>query len=132
MLGAALRHRFETGADLHALDSIDSHHRVRNVRIQLVVQRLAPADRHVARHHIDARAAGIAVLAQLIHIRFHLVDHAGIRRKKRIVRHVFPGLERDRQRAELAHAAGKRGAVLLQQPLLGDGCSADHGRRQAC
>ena len=45
---AALRDRREAGADLDALDRVDAHHRVRDVGVELVVERLAEADRHAA------------------------------------------------------------------------------------
>ena len=60
MLGAFLRDRREACADFDALDGVDAHHRVRDIGVELVIDRFAPADRHARRHHFDARAARIA------------------------------------------------------------------------
>ncbi|TXH58149.1 MAG: chorismate synthase, partial [Burkholderiaceae bacterium] len=68
VLRAALRDAGEAGADLHALDRVDAHHRVGDVGIEPVIHRLAPAHRHVRCHHVDARAARITRLAQFIHV----------------------------------------------------------------
>jgi hypothetical protein len=55
-------HDAEAVADLHALDGVDAHHRVGDVGVELVVQRLAQAHRHAVGAHLDARAAGVAAL----------------------------------------------------------------------
>ena len=46
---AAQRRRGEAGADLHALDRVDRHHRLGEVGIELVVDRLAQPRRHAAK-----------------------------------------------------------------------------------
>ena len=50
----------EAGADLHALDRVDAHHRVRDVGIEPVEHRLAESRRHAGRDHVHARADRIA------------------------------------------------------------------------
>ena len=133
VLRALLHDRMETRADLHALDGIDAHHGVGDVGVQLVVQRLAEADRDVLRHHVDARADRIAGAAQFVHRRFHARDQVGIgrRREERVGAHVLPALERHFDVAQLAHAAQEFGAEFLAHPLLRDGAGADDGRGQA-
>ena len=49
VLGAALLHGLETGADLHALDRVDAHHGAREIGIQALEHRLAEARRHALR-----------------------------------------------------------------------------------
>ena len=60
--------RWRSRRDLDALDRVDAHHRVGDVGVELVEQRLAQAHRHVARRHEEARAAAVAGLAQLVHV----------------------------------------------------------------
>ncbi|KAF1858516.1 hypothetical protein Lal_00015033 [Lupinus albus] len=128
-----LRHRMEAGADFDALHGIDAHHGVGDVRVELVVDRLAEAHRHVRRHDVDAGADGIAGAAQVIHRRFHARDQAGVgrRREERVIVHVFKILERHGNVAQLAHAAQELRAELLAHPFFGDGAGADDRRRQA-
>ena len=42
-------HAGKAGADFHALHGVDAHHRVGDVGVELVEQRLAQADRDAAR-----------------------------------------------------------------------------------
>ena len=49
VLAASLRDAREARADLHALDGIDAHHRLREIGVEPAVDGLAPADRHAAR-----------------------------------------------------------------------------------
>src|SRR2546422_5346580 len=46
VLGAFLLDRGEAGADLHAFDGVDAHHRRSDVGVEPAVDRLAPADRN--------------------------------------------------------------------------------------
>ena len=48
VLGAFLRDGREARADLDALDRVDAHHVVREIGVELVVHRLAPAHRHAS------------------------------------------------------------------------------------
>src|SRR6266568_4634701 len=60
VLRALLFNCSKTGADLDTFHGVDAHHRRSDVRVEPAVDRLAPADRHCARHHVHARPAGIA------------------------------------------------------------------------
>ncbi|ABA48712.1 hypothetical protein BURPS1710b_1866 [Burkholderia pseudomallei 1710b] len=126
----ALRDARETRADLDALHRVDPHHRVRDVGVEPVEQRLAPADRHARRDDIDARADRIAVLAQRVHVALELRHDVGVRREERVLAHVRPVDERDLDFAERAHVAAHLDAEALAQPLLRDRAGADDGRRQ--
>ena len=130
MHGAALGHAGKAGANLHALHGVQAHHGVGDVGVELVEQGLAQPHRHARGLHADACAARVAGLAQRIHVVLVLRD-IGHWRKKRIVAHMLPALERDGQLAELRHAGAKLGAVLLGQPLLGHGTRGHRGRCQA-
>ena len=70
MHAAALGDAGKTGANLHTLNGIDAHHGVGDVGVQLVIQRLAQAHGHAGGTYTDACAAGVAGLAQRIHIVF--------------------------------------------------------------
>ena len=118
VLGALLLDRAKPRADLHALDRVDAHHRVGDVRIQLVVDRFAPAHRHALRHRGNARAAGIAGLAQPVHERLQFGHAVRVRRKKRVGPNRIPALERDTVRAELRHVAADLDAMALAQPFF--------------
>ena len=131
MLAAALRHAAKAGADLDALDRVDAHHRVGDVGVELVVERLAQPDRHLPRDHLNARAAGIAGLAQHVHVRFEPRHDAGVGGEEGIARDLRLVLERDFDLAERAHPAGKAGAVLLAQPFFGDRRGGNGRRRQS-
>ena len=64
-------------ADLDALDRRDRHHRLREVGVELVEHRLAPAGRHAARDRAHHAADRVAVLARLL----DALDHRGRRRR---------------------------------------------------
>ena len=80
----------EARADLDALHRVDAHHVLRDVGVELVVDRLAPADRHAASRPRDARADRIAGLAQPVHERLELGDVRAIGDEERIVVDVVP------------------------------------------
>ena len=86
--------------------------------------------RHARRRHPDAGAAGVAGLAQPVHVGLQR-RHVGHRREEWIGRHMVPALEPDRQLADLLHAAAKHSAIFFSQPLLGHGASGDHRRGKA-
>ena len=129
MRGAALCHAGKPSANLDAFDRVDAHHGVGNVGIHLVKQGLAQTHRHVGRRHADACAARVAVLAQGVHVGFQR-GHISHRRKKRVGRHMLPGLKTNGLIANLRHAATKLGTVLFQQPFLGHRACRHHGRGQ--
>ena len=109
---AALRHTGKPGTDLDTLDRVDTHHRVGDVGIHLVKQRLTQAHRHTTCHDTDARAAGVAGLAQRLDVGFQC-RHILHRCEKRVARHMLPGLETNGQIADLRHAAPEQRAVLF-------------------
>src|SRR3546814_8558442 len=82
-------------------------------------------------HDLDARADGIAVAPQLIHIGFEFGHNLRIGRIKGIVGYLVPGLKGNRDGSELAHLAAHLYSVILFQPLLGDGASRNAGCGQA-
>ena len=129
MRAALVGHGGKAGADLHALDGVDAHHGVGDIGIQLVEQRLAQAHRHPARRDAQARAAGVAGLAQRFHIGLQRRD-VGHRGEEGVVGHVFPGLEGDGDLTDLRHAAAELGAEFFLQPFLGHGAGGHHGRGQ--
>src|SRR5207302_1634852 len=131
VLGPLLLDRREAGADLHAFYGIDAHHRRGDVRVEPAVHRLAPADRDAARDDVDARAAGIARSAQLVHELLEPRHDGRVRRKKRILVDRIPGLERDPVRPELCEMPADLDPVALAQPLLGDRAGGDADRRLA-
>ena len=53
MGGALLLDGREARADFDALHRVDAHHRVRDVGVEPVEDRLAPTDRHVRGNHVD-------------------------------------------------------------------------------
>src|SRR5439155_12077493 len=129
VLGAFLLDRREAGADLHAFDCIDAHHRRSDVGVEPAVDGLAPADRNPARDDVDPRAAGIARSTQLVHELLEPRHDGRIRRKKRIFVDRIPGLECDPVRPELREMPANLDPVTLAQPLLGDRAGGDADRR---
>ena len=130
MHGTALADAGKAGADLHALDGVDAHHGVGDVGIKLVKQRLPQAHRHAGGDHADARAAGVAGLAQGVHVSLER-RHIGRRCKKRVIGNMRPGLKGHGQVANLSHATHEACAVLRRQPLFGDSAGGHHRCRQA-
>src|SRR6202035_2581764 len=63
MFRAALFHGLESRADLHTLHGVDAHHSARQVGIEPLEHRLAPARRHALGDDRHARTNGIARLA---------------------------------------------------------------------
>ena len=54
VLAALLFDRFETGADFHAFHSVNAHHGVGNIGVELVINRLAQTNRDILCDHFDA------------------------------------------------------------------------------
>ena len=127
---APVGHAGKACTNFHALHGIQAHHRVGNVGIELVIQRLAQAHRHARGLHPDTRAARVPGLAQGVHVILILL-HVGHGGEEGVAAHMVPALERDGQLAQLRHAGAEFGAVLLRQPLLGHGACRHRGRRQA-
>src|SRR5208337_3633070 len=82
MLGTALFHGLEACADLHAFHGVDSHHAAREVRIEPPEHRLTQPRRHALGNDGDARADGIAGLAQAPDELLELGDAARIGAEK--------------------------------------------------
>lgn len=68
MLTAKLRHRGESIPYFYAFHRIDTHHRMGDIRIEPIEDRLAPPSRDAVSNDINARAHGIALLNQVLHI----------------------------------------------------------------
>ena len=68
VLGAQLRDRGKAVANFHTLDRIDAHHRVGNIRIQAIKNRLSPSSRDTFCLDIDARTDGIALFDEILHV----------------------------------------------------------------
>ena len=71
-------------ADLDALDGVDAHQRVRDVRIQAVEYRFTQTRRQAPGLNLDAGTDGIAFAAHAIDQRFELCDARGIGHEERI------------------------------------------------
>ncbi len=128
MLAAALTHHIESVADLDALDRIDAHHRVGDLGIELVKQRLAEANRHIQRLDPQRSADRVTRLAQRIHRSLQGFDASRIGRggKEGVGADLAPVLDRNRHIADGGHAAAQLGAVLLAQPLTSHRASRHH------
>ena len=75
----------EAVADFHALDGVDTHERMSEIRIQAVKHRLPKSRRNAGRHHVHPRADGIALLAQGVHVILKLRHPRRLGTEKRIV-----------------------------------------------
>ena len=121
-VGAALRDAGEAGADLDALDRVDAHHRVGDVGVELVEERLAQA-RPARRGAMTPMRAPqrVARLAQLVHVGLELRRRRARWREERVVRHVRPS-SRTGSRSSPICCMQPRNAVpyCCAQPLLGD------------
>jgi hypothetical protein len=72
VLGPELLDTLESRADLDALHRVDAHHHLRDVGVEAVVERLAPARGHAGSDDGEARADRFAGLAELVHVRLEL------------------------------------------------------------
>src|SRR5258708_26394656 len=128
VLASLLRNGIESGSDLNAFDCIDRHHRPGYIGVQAPIDRLAPADRHAPGDDVDARAAGISALAQLIHEVFQFFHDLAARREEGIRAHRLPRFKRNFYGTDLCKVSTDENAVALAEPLLRDraGCHADH------
>ena len=121
MRGALLLDDREPVADLDALDRVDAHHRLGDIRIETVEHRLTPAGLQAARDDVDTRADRIAFLAQGIHVALEFRQTRGVGAEERIV---VDRLERgtaETDGAELAQIAPDTHTTGLRQGLLRDG-----------
>src|SRR5476649_1663215 len=129
ILLAAHGRRCEAVADLHALHGVDAHQRLGEVGIELVVDRIAEADRDAGRHDLDYRAARAAALADVIEIAFPALRGLAVGAPEGIVAGGVPvplGTV-DLLCAELDHRAANPDAIA--QHLAGDRAGGHaHGR----
>ncbi len=80
----------ETGADFHALDRVDAHHRGGEVRVELAVNRRAETGRHAGGHDFDHRADGRALLAHGVEIGFPFFCGRRVRTPERVLCYIGP------------------------------------------
>jgi hypothetical protein len=120
MFRALLLHRAETRADLDAFHGIDAHHRVSDVRVEPVEHRFTETHEHMRGDDIDARADGIALLAQRVHVGFELRNFRRIRTEKRITLDFIPILEFELDRPELREVTTNRHTIAFMKIFPGD------------
>lgn len=127
VFGTTLGNAGEAGADFHALDRVDAHQRVGQLCVQTVEDRFAQTRHHAFGHHGDFGSHRILVPAQLVHVSLELRYLVRVGAEESVLLHRFPGLERDFDRAQLAHVA-THGNALGGQVLLGNGTGSHaHG-----
>src|SRR5208283_4815484 len=131
MFGTALFHGLEARADFHAFDGIDSHHGAREVGIEPPEHRLTQARRHALGNDGDARADGIARLAQSPDELLEFRDAARIGTKKWIRIGARRILRFEHQGAHLRQKAVNAHAQTLAQELARDGARSDAHHRLA-
>src|SRR5471032_2518598 len=77
-------------ADLHALDGIDAHQRLGEIGVELVVDRIAEANRNAGGHDLDHRTARAAALAHIVEIAFPALRRLAVGAPERIVARGVP------------------------------------------
>ena len=128
-LGTFRFHTAKAATDLNPLGGIDGHHRIGNIRIQSIENRLPQPRRHTFSHHRNSGTHRIAFLAQCIHIVFHRLDLAGIRREKRILAHLTPVVGFGFNRPQLRQVAADENIVLILEEFFRNrtGCHPHRG-----
>ncbi|KPW14023.1 Alpha/beta hydrolase family protein [Pseudomonas syringae pv. atrofaciens] len=127
VLGATLGNTVETGTDFHALDRVDAHQRMGEFSVQTIEDRLAETRHHAFCDHGDFRTDRVLITSQLVHVGFQFRHLVRVGAEKRIVLYRIPGLERDLDRAQLAHVAANDDALACQILLGNRACSHTHG-----
>ena len=79
---------------------------------------------------VDARAARVACLAQLVHVRLQRRHDRASGTKNGLLAICASSTNGIAMSPDLAHPADEAGAVLFAQPLLGHRAGRHHGRRQ--
>ena len=102
VLAALLTHAGETVANLNALDRIDAHQRMGDIRVEAVEYRLSPTRRDAGRSDRDTGADGVTVLGEWLHEGFHNRHLSGSGQKKRVVVDFLPHHTAHRDRTQLA------------------------------
>ncbi|RMV62333.1 Alpha/beta hydrolase protein [Pseudomonas syringae pv. pisi] len=120
VLGAALGNTVETGTDFHTLDRVDAHQRVGQFSVQTIEDWLTETRHYAFCDHGDFRTDRVLITSQLVHVGFQFRHLVRVGAEKRIVLYRIPGLERDLDRAQLAHVAANDDALACQI-LLGNG-----------
>src|SRR3569623_317650 len=122
-LRALLFHTGETRANFDALDRVDAHQSLGDVGIEPIEHRFAPARRHAGGDYIDARAAGVALFAQRIHVDFQVRDLVGNGAEENVIVDLIPveGVQIGADGPELGEIAADLDAVAFAQIFLGDG-----------
>ena len=102
----------EAGADLDALDRVDAHHRVGDVGVELVVERLAEADRHAAarRRRCARRSCRRPCAARPRRPRCAAMS-LGVGGEERVVRHDVLHRPRTGSRSRRSASCGRRSVV---------------------
>ncbi len=131
MLTAPLLDGREARADLHALDCVDAHHRVRDVGIQLVEHRLAEPGRYASCDHVHARTDRVARATQLDHVCVELFEPRRVGAEEWIVVDAGQRLDLQDQRAELREIALDRDTEPLAKILASDCTRGDTHDRLA-
>src|SRR6185437_14048957 len=78
VLGAGESGGGEAGADLDRFHGVDTHHRAREIGIELAVDRIAPADGHTFGDDLDQRADRIAGFAHAVEEALPLLRHLAV------------------------------------------------------
>ncbi|RML65566.1 hypothetical protein ALQ91_05386 [Pseudomonas syringae pv. syringae] len=120
VLGAALGNTVETGTDFHTLDRVDAHQRMGEFSVQTIEDWLTETRHYAFCDHGDFRTDRVLITSQLVHVGFQFRHLVRVGAEKRIVLYRIPGLERDLDRAQLAHVAANDDALACQI-LLGNG-----------
>ena len=129
MLAAALLHRREAGADLHALGGVDAHERTREFRVQLAEHRFAQPHRHVGRLHGDRRAHRVAIAPQRLDHAGDGVDCVRVRAEERICIHGVHVHRLKAQSSDLGEVASYGDAGAFRKVFAGDAAGRNAHRR---
>ncbi|RML36909.1 Alpha/beta hydrolase protein [Pseudomonas syringae pv. atrofaciens] len=127
VLGATLGNTVETGTDFHALNRVDAHQRMGEFSVQTIEDWLTETRHHAFCDHGDFRTDRVLITSQLVHVGFQFRHLVRVGAEKRIVLYRIPGLERDLDRAQLAHVAANDDALACQILLGNRACSHTHG-----
>jgi hypothetical protein len=118
MLAALLRDAGKTGADLDPLDRVDAHHRVGDLGVETVIDRLAPARRHAGGRDADLRARPNRPTCATDPCSVRVPERSPHSARRRGCHRSRPALTKGISIGpELAHPAADRDAVALASHL---------------
>ena len=123
ILAAAQGYHVKTVANFNALHRVDAHQRVRDVGIETVKYRLAPAWRDAVGHDGDFRPDGVALFFQTAHQFVQRIQLVGIGTEERVLLDLIPVFDRQRNVAHLGQTAADHDAKFLLQVFLSNGAS---------